>query len=186
MKSKFFTLVETLLVISITSLLIPLIIGVIITIGREQQKIYKLSLIKKEGDNILKNIAFLIENKAVSIYSEDPPDPNNQICNDVQRYQSQNKMVFVDTEGNWFKIEFQNEKISSYSSFLDQSYFLNSDKTLISNFLIECNKNNSYSSSYIVLSFDICYKSSTGNCLSSSPDEINNLHYQTLIKLRNY
>lgn len=186
MKSKFFTLIETLLVISIIGLLVPLIISIILIIGREQQKIYKLSLIKKEGDNILKNISFLIENSVLSIYSDDPPDINNQICNHVQSYQSQNKMVFGDKEGNWFKIEFQNEKISSYSSFLNQSYFLNSDKTLISNFFIECNKNNSYSSSYIVLSFDICYKNLSGNCSSSSPDEINNLHYQTLIKLRNY
>ncbi|MCS6956230.1 MAG: hypothetical protein NZM02_00050 [Patescibacteria group bacterium] len=182
---KTFTLIETIIVIGVLGLFIPTIFIIIFTLSREQLKINRLSLIKREGDYLINNLSLLIKNNAYSIHSSDPPDDLNIVCNKEEVFSSLEKLIFKDKDNNWFKISLNNDKISSYSSINNQSLFLNSNKIKIYNFSISCQNSSFYSSPIINLNFDICYKGSKNNCISTQ-EEIANLHYQTKIKLRNY
>lgn len=185
---KSFTLIETIVVISVISLMTPLIFSIIFGLARQQTKIYRLSQVKREGDYILNTVSTLIKNNAYSIHYAEPPIDNNERCKSIETYISENKLIFKDTREDWFKIEWNraNEKISSYSSSTDTAIDLNSSSVLINNFLISCSRKSLYSPPTINISFDACYKTSAGNCTSNISQETAILHYQTKIKLRNF
>ncbi len=182
---KSFTLIETIVVLSILLLIIPIIYIIIFNLVQQQLKVYRLTTIKNEGDYIINTLNYLIRNEAKSIYSALPADDSNQVClsSDYQSNPS-NGLYFLTKSNNLFKIFLENNKIASSSI---STVYLNSDKTYISNFNISCQPgNNTYSPSIVLINFNICYKNQNGNCLSNRPEEINNLNYQTAIKLRSF
>jgi len=186
---KSFTLIETIVVVAILGLVTPLIFSIIFGLVREQTKVFKISQVKKEGDYILNVVSNLIKNNALSIHSDDPPSDANEKCKIIETYNStNNKLIFKDKEDYWFRIFWDqtNEKISSYSSSTTNPIDLNSTTVLIENFQIGCDKTSLYSPAIVSLNFDICYKTSAGNCISARPEETASLHYQTKIKLRNF
>lgn len=183
---KYFTLIETIVVLGILGFFIPLIFNIIFTISREQIKVNRLSLIKKEGDYVVNNISNLIKNYALYIYSSDPPDDSNIVCNQEGVFSSLDKIVFKDKNNDWFKIFLNDNKISSYSSSINKTFDLNSNKVKIYNFSIGCENNFNYSSSIVDLGFDICYKGNNSDCVNNNLEQFSNLRYQTKIKLRNY
>lgn len=185
---KGFTLIETIVVISVVSIMTPLIFSIIFGLTRQQTKIYRLSQVKKEGDYILNTLSTLIKNNAYSIHYAEPPIDNNERCKDIETFISENQLIFKDIREDWFKIEWNqaNEKISSYSSSTNKTTYLNSSSVLINNFLISCSRKSLYSPPAVNISFDICYKTSTGKCTSNQTEEIAIFRYQTKIKLRNF
>jgi len=185
MKKRAFTLIETLVVIAIIGLITPIVFTIIFIITREQMKISRLILVKRQGDNILNNISFTIKNYAYSIHSASPPDETNEVCNNLGSYSS--SLIFKNNSDNsWFNFFSNNNAISSYSSTLNSNLSLNTQSILVDNFSISCQKKSLYSPAVVSLSFDICYKTRSNNCTSQSPEETALLHYQTNIKLRNY
>ena len=184
---KAFTLIETIIVISVIGLVIPAIFTIVFGLVRQQTKIYRLSTVKTEGDYILNIIAATIRNSALTIYSAGPPTSANEVCDVIETYTSTtNRLIFEDRWGSWFRILLSSEKISSYSSVTAASLDLNSNKTIVSGFSIGCSRNFDYSSPTVSLSFDICYDTGAGTCASTLPEETATLHYQTKIKLRNF
>lgn len=185
---KSFTLIETIVVISVVSLITPLIFSIIFGLARQQTKIYRLSQVKREGDYILNTVSVLIKNNAYSIYYPEPPIDDNERCKDVETFTSENRLIFKDKKEDWFRIEWNqaNEKISSYSSSTNKTIDLNSSSVLINNFLISCSRKSLYSPPTVNISFDACYKTSTGKCTSNVIEETAILRYQTKIKLRNF
>ncbi|GAB4219137.1 MAG: hypothetical protein Fur009_3760 [Candidatus Microgenomates bacterium] len=179
-----FTLVETIVVLGVLGLIIPTIFIIVFTISREQIKTNSLSIVKRQGDYIIENISNLIKNNAVSIHNQFPPDETNIVCFNSGNYSSNTDLVFEDKEGNWFRINYDGNKISSQSSTLTVD--LNSEVTKINNFSISCETGTFYSPPSVALSFDICYKGSSSDCVLNNIEESVNLHYQTKIKLRNY
>lgn len=186
---KAFTLIETIVVIVIIGLVMPLIFAIIFGLVREQTKIFRISQVKREGDYILNATSSLIKNNAQSIHSAGPPSDANERCKNIETYTSSNyRLIFKDKQDYWFRILWDepNEKISSYSSSTATSTDFNSTSVLIENFEIRCDKTSLYAPATVSISFNVCYKTSAGDCTSGTPEEIATLHYQTKIKLRNF
>lgn len=185
---KAFTLIETIVVIAVIGLTIPAIFAIIFGLVRQQTKIYRLSLVKREGDYALNIIGSLIKNRAITIYSTTPP--NNQQCDNVGDIYpptgTTDKLFFQDQQGEWFEISLLADRIASQSSNLTDDQ-LTSTTTFVQNFSIACKKTAFYSPAIVSLSFDICYDTGAADpCTSTRPEETATLHYQTKIKLRNF
>lgn len=181
---KSFTLIETIVVIAVIGITLPVLFTVILTLMRQQVKIYRLSQIKREGDYLISIIENSIRDSAVSIYSG-IPDDTNVICRDIGTSDvSATQLYFLDKSKQWFGyLSIQNQVASDSAS---QTPSLNSNKTIISNFSIYCSRNSTYAAPSVLFSFDICYDTGTGTCDSTRPEEIASLHYQSRVKLRNY
>ncbi|MBW7960439.1 type II secretion system protein [Patescibacteria group bacterium] len=186
---KSFTLIETIVVIAVLGLVLPLIFVIIFALVREQSKLFRLSQVKREGDFILNTTTLLIRNNAVSLHSDNPPEQSNQVCSNSDLFTSSNgRLTFKDDRNDWFRIMWDpdSEKISSYSSSTKKTVDLNTPSTLIENFTIGCSQNSIYSPASVNIGFDICYKSLNNDCIGEGQEETALLHYQTNIRLRNF
>ncbi len=188
---KGFTLIETIVVIAVIGLTLPVLIGTIFILIRQQTKVIRLSQVKREGDYIINLMENTIRNRAISIHSGVPTE-GNIVCDGVINTFSDLPLYFLDKNGYWFGYLFNNNSIASDSADPPlptptmQPINLTSTKTRIENFSISCARNTAYSPASISLSFDVCYDTGSGVCTSTRPEETALLHYQTKIKLRNY
>lgn len=188
-----FTLIETIVVIAVIGLTLPVIFSIFFVLFREQTKIYRLNTVKKEGDYIINVMENTIKNKAIMTMNNNspiPPDSTNTVCaTDASDYgvsPTVSSLYFLDQNGKWFGYIFGAQTISSNSASLTSPVDLTSNKTIISNFSISCMRKYKFSQQLISISFNICYKIGTDDCTSSRSEETASLHYQTRIKLRNY
>lgn len=190
-----FTLIETIVVVAVIGLTLPVLFAIIFTLMRQQVKIYRLSQVKREGDYVINLMENTIKNRAIIIYKSAVLNDTNIVCKNVGNYtlSSTDNLYFLDEDKHWFGYEYDgSSKIASKSADLFNppnilTFPLTSTKTKVSNFSISCSRNSLYSSASILLGFDICYNTGSGNCTSTRPEEITSiLHYQTRIKLRNY
>ena len=178
---KSFTLIEMIVVIAVIAMTLPSIYAIVFGIAQQQTKIYRISKVKKEGDYLLNLVTNTIKNNAVSIHSSTPATDLNEICLLVESPAPATSLYFLDSTNNWFGYSFASNIISSASSNLAVPIALNSTKILINNFTIGCEKTALFSSTNVLISYDIYYNSGA----STRPEEIANLHYQTRIKIRN-
>jgi len=188
---KSFTLIETIVVIAVIGLTLPVLFATILTLMRQQIKIYRLSQVKREGDYIINLMENTIRNRAVTVHSGQPTD-NNLVCQDGDYNPPSGALYFLDEDKQWFGYLFENNSIASKSADLDNlpdilTFPLTSSKILVDNtFSISCSRTSAYLPVSILLDFDICYYTGAGICTSSRPEEITSLHYQMRVKLRNY
>jgi len=182
---KSFTLVETIVVVAVIGLTLPVLFATIFILMRQQVKIYRLSQVKKEGDYIINMMENTIRNRAVTIHSGQPTDANI-VCSSTNYPSSGtiDSLYFLDQDRQWLGYLFENNSIALKSAILTSS--LTSSKILVSNFSISCSRSSTYSPASISVNFDICYDTGAGICTSTRPEEITSLHYQMRIKLRNY
>ncbi len=208
MKKKSFTFIEMIIVISIVSLVVPSIFAIIFTLIREQVKIVRTSIIKREGDYALNLMINTIRNNAYSIHTDAPATSSNEICKTKTDPATPSAaLYFEDESGNSFGYFLNNSGIASSSSTVTfvgtptptptgtitpvpntptpTPPAITSSNTLIQNFLIGCDNTYAYGLPVVGISFDICYKTATGDCITSRPEESIYLHYQTKIRLRN-
>lgn len=171
-----FTLIETIVVITIISLTLPAIFAIVSGIARQQLKVYRISIVKNEGDYILNLLTNTIRNSAVNIYSDSPPT-TEQCQTAPSSYLQKSKMAFKDQLGNWFAFSFSGNSVSSSSA--NPTIQLNSSKVLISG-SIGCKRSFLFSNPDILLNYDVSY-----NTTSTRPEETATLHYQTQIRLKN-
>ena len=183
---KAFTLIETIVVIAVIGLTLPVLFAIIFTLMRQQIKVYRLSQVKREGDYIINLLENTIRNRAVTVHSGQPTDVN-LVCQDANYPLSGtiDNLYFLDEDKQWFGYLFQNNSIASKSAILTSP--LTSSKILVdSTFSISCLRKSAYLPVSILLDFDICYDTGLPNCASTRPEEITSLHYQMRVKLRNY
>lgn len=198
MNKKSFTFIEMVVVISVMLFIVPALFSVIFMILREQARVIKLAIVKREGDYLLNSIANTIRNEATSVHSFKPPNEGNVICNSVYNYSTTSAaLYFKDKRGNWFGYTQEVSNLSSLSSSFTTfptstpsptpvTYTLNSLNTKVRNFTIGCKTNYAYGFPLVNISFDICFKTALGYCDTPKPEENVNLHYETKIKLRNF
>lgn len=175
-----FTLMETIIVLGLISLILPIIFTIVFSITRQQAKVYILSTIKREGDNALNVIENLIRNKAVAIYQDE--ELSNQVCiTDGDNYESFNgtDFYFSDDSGQWFKFSRLNKKIASSSSNADID-LTSSSNSRITSFNINCQYISDTSKPVVGISFTIKQKQTQ----YLKTEEIASLNYSTKIKLR--
>lgn len=185
---KSFTLIETIVVVAVIGLTLPVLIGTIFILVRQQTKIIRLSQVKREGDYIINLMENTIRNHAVSIHSGQPTE-DNTVCKGVvgsYSYSSTSSLYFLDKDKQWFGYLFDSNSIASDSANPSPAINLISTKTRIENFSISCARNTIYSPPSVSFDFDVCFVTGTGVCTSTRPEEIASLHYQTRIKLRSY
>ena len=187
-KNKAFTLIETIVVVAVLGLTLPVIFSIFFVILQQQTKIYRLNTTKKEGDYIINILENTIKNQANSIHSAKPlSDANKECATDSSNYgvsPSVTKIYFLDNGNNWFGYSLNNSSIASDSALLGL-VDLTSSKTRINNFSISCSRTYKYSQPTVSLSFDIEFCNDVA-CSQTRPEETSSLHYQTKIKLRNY
>ena len=191
---KSFTLIETIVVIAVIGLTLPVLFALIFTLMRQQIKIYRLSQVKKEGDYLLSTMGNTIRDNAMTIHQANPPSDANIVCNDLVTSPiyptgggTIGNLYFLDTNNNLFGYRLTGTKIASDSaSPTVHSVDLTSSKIVVYDFSIACAKNADYSTPYVSISFNICYQTTSANCVTSRPEEKASIHYQTRIKLRNY
>lgn len=178
-----FTLFETLIVISVFSLTLPLIYSIFYQILAQQIRIYQLSQLIRESNTILNKISTTINFYATSIF-----DSANEICKET----TNNPILidhFKDSDNNQFKFCLTNNgsscdsgewiNIASISSIPNASVILNSSKVRLRNLNITCQRTNLFSPPLVNISFDICYYTNNNSCAYS-------LQYQTRVKLKKY
>lgn len=185
---KGFTIIETIVVIAVIGITLPVLFAIIFTLMRQQLKINRLSEIKREGDYVSSVIENTIKDRAISIHSGLPVNDSTKICETALSFSTPTtSLYFLDKNESWFGYQFSGNKLASESADLvNPSIDLNSSKVLISNFSISCSRNTVYSAPLIQISFDVCYDTGLPNCATTRPEEITSLHYQSRIKLRNY
>ena len=172
-----FTLIETIVVVAVISLTLPVIFAIIFTLMRQQIKIYHLSLVKREGDYVINLMENTIRNRTVTLHSAVPADDTNIVCKDASS--SYPNPYFFDKDNQFFSYALNGIAIASASANPDAD--LTSNKTVVSGFSIDCSRNTVYSPPSVSISFTIQY-----NTTSTRPEEIASLHYQMRIKLRSY
>ncbi|VVA43605.1 conserved hypothetical protein [Candidatus Roizmanbacteria bacterium] len=186
-KIKGFTLIETIVVVAVLGLTLPVIFSIFFVLLQQQTKIYRLNTTKKEGDYLINLVSNNIRNDASIILSSNsplPPDATNKKCdNNSTNYSSNASLYFLDRNGDWFGYLINGNAIASVSASL-ASINLNSAKTRITGFSIGCRRTYIHSQPSVSISFDIEFCNKVA-CDQTRTEEISTLHYNTKIKLRN-
>lgn len=178
-----FTLIEIIVVVAVIGLSLPVLIGTVFVMVRQQTKIVRLSQIKREGDNLIGAIENTVKDRAISIHSDWSPTDLNMVCKNLVPHSSTSTLTFSDKNGRWFGYELNGGTVASRSaSISDPLIPLTSSKSKVSAFSIGCSRVTDFSPPVVTLSFDICYET----CDMARPEDFAKLHYQTRIKLRNY
>ena len=173
-KKDGYTLVELLMVISILGLILPAIFSILIIILQQQARIYELSTVKREGDNILNLLKAKIANEATGVTDE------NGAAQCVKL-----GIKYEPNSSNNFKLK---NKASPFfythdktGLKLNNNVFLNSNRVTISDFKIYCYKKSDFSPIMVGLSYKVTFKRTTGLPSATPPS----LDYQSRILLRN-
>ena len=167
MNRSCFTLIETIVVIAVIALTLPVLIGTIFIVVRQQTKVVRLSQVKREGDYLINIIENAIKDRAESIHSAKPSNSTNLACNLAGSSFSGPPLYFLDKTGKWFGYEVGVNTVASASAV--STVNLTSGNIILSNFSISCLRNTIYSPSSVLLDFDICYDTGAGDCLSFRP-----------------
>src|SRR3990167_1683082 len=174
-----FTLMETIVVIGLISLILPIIFSIIFSITRHQARVYVLSTVKREGDNALSIIENKLRNNAVSIFSDQAL--LNQVCTSLDYDGGDGTSFYIsDKTGQWFKFSLSNYEIASSSSIPNSSQNLtSSSNTRITSFNINCQQTSTFTQPVVGIAFTIEQKQSQ----SQRVEDIASLNYSTKIKL---
>lgn len=186
LKKSGFTLMETIIVIGIISLILPVIFSIIFSITRQQAKVYVLSTVKREGDNALNIIENAIRNNVVSIHNA-IPQTTNKVCTDsslqypLTGTSDGSDFYFLDKNGQYLRFRLLNNEIASSSA--TATVDLTSDtNTRITDFDISCKQTSTFTSPIV----DIHFKIEQKQIQSQRAEDVASLDYSTKIKLRNY
>jgi type II secretory pathway pseudopilin PulG len=180
-KDKSFTLIETIIVVGITGLIIPVVFAIIFVILQQQAKIIRLQEVKNQGDFVLSNIRTTIRNSAAQIY--DTKTFTNEWCGTAPSSSPPDSQgdnfIFKDKSGNWFNYYLSSDKISSDSA--QGRIDLTNQKVKVTSYTISCQRQSVYSPPIVSLSLTLQY-----NTTSTRPEEQAELTYNTNIKLKSY
>lgn len=208
-KKHGFTLIEILVVIGVVAIALPVMFAIIYSIMRAQIRLYRLTEVKRQGDFVINSVSSTIRNNAVAIYSKF--DFTTPICTTAGApYVDQNPLnhnssptdagglFFKDktSTDKWFRFYYNNAQIASASGTMiagvQTIVGLNSARVMVSNFVIQCARQNIVSPPIVQVSFDICFNvgtSSAQQCQNQNgraEETTPTIHYQTNIVLKKY
>lgn len=112
LKKHGFTLVEVLVIISITGLILPTLFGIIFTLLRLQYQVEQLTRLKESGDFVTNQIIYTIREHASKVDSDDEcGSVFLTIVTSPSAY-----VLFKDGKDNCFGYYVENNKLLSYGS----------------------------------------------------------------------
>jgi len=185
-----FTLLETIVVVTIIGLVLPAIFSIIFIILQQQVKVLRLQQVKKEGDFVMSLMEYTIREKAVGIYNDsDVSDPAHAQCTAKNSsYSSDTRPLYLkDNNNNWFNYYLDTGLVSSNAAIFSEALNLTTDKVLASELQITCNRTGLFSPPTIAIRLTLCYKTSAGSCASTGrPEDTASMTYNSRVKLNSY
>ncbi|OGK17049.1 hypothetical protein A2774_01315 [Candidatus Roizmanbacteria bacterium RIFCSPHIGHO2_01_FULL_39_12c] len=189
---KGFTFIETLVVIALFGLTLPLVLTILFTIMRQQIRIFSLSEVKRQGDNIVNFLDSAVRENAYRIYDSSGAEVCHEDNSEPFPHQG-TPASFRDRYNSSFSLDYTYPDL--LFSYPDPNFPapthsfpqgpLNSTKMIVESFFISCIRSSQYSAPLVTVNFTICFNHD-GSCTSSNPEEIVSLDYQTNIKLRSF
>lgn len=180
---KGFSIIELLIVIAIIAFTLPVVFSLFFATLQSQTKVLILQEVKRNGDFALDVIEDLVRTRAYAIYSDE--ELTTEVCStktSTLTPTSSGTVFFSDSSGSSFYFAPQSQKIASYSAVINPNpYYLTSDKVVVSNFTISCNRTAVLSPPIVSISFSVAQPAT-----DVRHEQQATLNYQTKIKLRSY
>ncbi|OGK23590.1 hypothetical protein A3A46_04645 [Candidatus Roizmanbacteria bacterium RIFCSPLOWO2_01_FULL_37_13] len=188
-----FTFIETLVVIAVLGLVLPVLFSILFVILQQQLKIFRITEVKRAGDyivqvleNSIKNNAYTIHDNSSEICEADPdpanPFPHNGIPSSFR--DKYNSSFSINYNSPDLSLDYP-DPVAPAPTFAFAQGQLNSSKVSVSSFSISCARQSIYSAPLVSINFSVCYNVD-GSCISTRPEETASLEYQTSIKLKSY
>lgn len=191
---KGFTLIEMVIVIGVIAVILPTMFGSMYMILRQQLQIYRLNIVKRQGDAALQVMkdAFIFQATSLGT-TYNGSGSYDEYCTEAnQSFESTGNDDFgfyeVDTLYiSQFSLVDGTLVYSRYLSASPSEAFINTqanltdDSVIVTNLLFSCYKKDDASTPIVLVGFDITFNDPT-----PTAGEANSvLHYQTRMKLRN-
>jgi hypothetical protein len=176
---KSFTFLEILMAVGILGFVLPIVFNIIFTILQQQIKITRLAIVKRQGDYVVNVVKNLVIGQMTGIYSE--KELVNKKCDGFdnnQTYASSTgkDFFFKDINGAAVNIYLNQGKIATGPANIN----LTNDQVMVENYQIFCANFGSFTTPFVTVKFDIYY-----NTISTRPEDLARLSYQTSFRLRN-
>lgn len=193
---KAFTMIEVVIVLAIIGIMLPIIFSVLFTVAKQQNKIYRLTEAKQQGDYALNYMKAYIRNHGDKIFQDS--DLQVEACSDSlspdNEHVSQGGETFYFSKKNSQTEYFQfGVEEFEYDADADQRYYklifndsgnvqqLTSTTVSIINYDISCFRRNASSPPFVFISFTIYYKT---NLATAAPEDQAILTYKGVVKMR--
>ena len=187
---KGFTFIEIIVVLGIITMVLPALFSIIFVILQQQNKVYRLSQVKREGDYALSIMEHVIRDYGTALYEDDPISPTHfdtpKCDTEVPTTVLDSSTAYLkDIYGNWLHFYTVDDAATGATKIASESAqftagFLTTNKIKIVNYSISCSRTNTFSPPLVTISFTAQY-----NTDSTDPKDTASLTYQTSIKLRN-
>ncbi|MCX7996888.1 MAG: hypothetical protein N2691_04015 [Patescibacteria group bacterium] len=190
-----FTFIETIMILGIMSIMLPMIFSILMTVAQQQNKIYRLTEAKTEGDFAMAFMKQRLKNEAEMIFKDEtlqlPVCADTDVENIEYTAQKGRHMYFTkrNTAGSY--IQFMTEEFGNLTSdnpyeqiiFNDngQKTALTSENVVISNFEITCFSRTTATPPTIMISFIVYYKTDLS---TASAEDTAILEYRGVVKMR--
>lgn len=191
-----FTLVEVVIVLAIIGIMLPIVFSVLFTVAKQQNKIFRLTEAKQQGDYALNYMKAYIRNNADSIYQDsdmqieactDSVSPDNELTSQggttfyMSKKNAINEFFQITTE----EYEFDSATNQSYSQLMFNNSGdiqpLTTPQVSVLNFSISCFRRSASSTPFVFISFTIFYKT---NLATAAPEDQAILNYRGIVKMR--
>ncbi|CAN5206456.1 hypothetical protein BH09PAT2_BH09PAT2_09460 [soil metagenome] len=183
-----YTLIEMVIVLSILSMIIPIIFSIIYVLLNQQVKIYRLVETKRQGDRIMSFMKEKISREAVDIQNASAVARCATYTGNPETTTDGNDFVFLKDKTATpatFKFFVNSSNLLAQDSTLLPSTSLNDNKVKITNFQIECFKKNTttpFQSNVLLIGFS--YTVQFVDTTPTTAEGTTSLQYQTKISLR--
>lgn len=190
-----FTFVETILILGILGIMLPMIFSILTTVASQQNKIYRLSEAKTEGDYAMAFIKQRLKNHGENIYKDEALliEACAESRSQDSEYESPKGRQFYLTKrdtNNSF-MQFFTEEFEGFTAAdpFEQIIFndngaktpLTSEQVVVRNFHMRCFRASGAVPPTVEISFQIYYKT---NLATARPEDIALLNYKGVVRLR--
>lgn len=170
-----FTLIETIVVMGVVALILPALFGIIYSILKQQVKLYKVTLVKRQGDYAMSIISSGIRTSANEIF--DSPG-GTQLCSTTGSVGA--NLYFYDEQGSWFRYYLAGSTLRRQSSVSGISD-ITSNTVTVTAFSITCSRAATFSTPVVTIQYTV-----TANPISNRTEDRAQMVYQTRVKMRSY
>jgi type II secretory pathway pseudopilin PulG len=165
-----FTLVETIVVTGIVGITLPLLFTTFFVVMQQQAQVYRLSEVKRQGDEALASVMNALQSDAGMLYDHN----NNEVCNTTSTTPV-NVARFFSPSGTGGSFQLVEGKL------LKDGAEITDNKTRVEYLCVQCVRTNMNTTPFV----DVSFRISSALTGSSRPEDKIAMDYFTKVKLRN-